>query len=129
MTATPTEGETRTFSRTFTAADVASFADLSGDRGSHHVEEEEPMVHGLLTATLPTKIGGDMDFVARTMSFEFRRPVYVGEEITCETTVESVTTRPERHEMVVSFSCTNESDAVVLAGDIDGVIFRESADD
>jgi 3-hydroxybutyryl-CoA dehydratase len=124
MTATPTEGDTRSFSRTFTTEDVAAFADLSGDRGSHHVEEENPIVHGLLTATLPTKIGGDMDFVARTMTFEFRRPVYVGEEITCETTVEEIDSRPERHEMVVSFSCTNESDDVVLAGDIDGVIFR-----
>jgi acyl dehydratase len=127
MTDTPTEGDTRTFSRTFTTENVAAFADLSGDRGNHHVEGETPMVHGLLTATLPTKIGGDMDFIARTMTFEFRQPVYVGEEITCETTVETVDSHPERHEMVVSFSCTNESDDVVLAGDIDGVIFRESA--
>ncbi len=125
MTTTPTEGETRTFSRTFTTEDVAAFADVSGDRGTHHVEGKTPMVHGLLTATLPTKIGGDMDFIARTMTFQFRRPVYVGEEITCETTVEEVVTGSERHEMVVSFSCENESDDIVLAGDIDGVIFRD----
>ncbi len=124
MTTTPTEGETRSFSRTFTNEDVAAFAELSGDRGTHHVEGETPMVHGLLTATLPTKIGGDMDFIAREMTFQFRRPVYVGEEITCETTVEAVSSGPERHEMVVSFACENESGEVVLAGDIDGVIFR-----
>ncbi|MGA9399599.1 FAS1-like dehydratase domain-containing protein [Haladaptatus sp.] len=124
MTTTPTEGETRSFLRTFTNEEVAAFADLSGDRGQHHVEGETPMVHGLLTATLPTKIGGDMDFIAREMTFQFRRPVYVGEEITCETTVEDIVSSPERHEMVVSFACVNEDDEVVLAGDINGVIFR-----
>jgi hypothetical protein len=31
------------------------------------------MAHGLLTATLPTKIAGDMNFIARQMTFEFHR--------------------------------------------------------
>ncbi len=41
------------------------------------------MAHGLLTATLPTKLGGDLNYIARTMEFEFLRPVYAGEELRC----------------------------------------------
>nr|WP_227354443.1 MaoC/PaaZ C-terminal domain-containing protein [Haladaptatus salinisoli] len=124
MADAPTEGETKRYSRTFTNEDVVRFADVSGDRGRHHVEGDSPMVHGLLTATLPTKLGGDMDYVARTMTFQFRGPVYVGEEITCEATVEAVTSREERHEMTVSFVCRNEEGSVVLDGETEGVIFR-----
>ncbi len=120
----PTEGETKSYSQTFTGEDVARFADISGDRGRHHVEGDSRMVHGLLTATLPTKLGGDMDYVARTMTFRFREPVYVGEEITCEATIEEVTSREERHEMAVSFVCRNEKSSVVLDGETEGVIFR-----
>ncbi|WP_458204847.1 hotdog domain-containing protein [Haladaptatus sp. NG-SE-30] len=124
MADVPTEGDTRTYSRTFTDEDVAQFADLSGDQGSHHVRGDSRMVHGLLTATLPTKVGGDIDFVARKMTFEFYEPVYVGEEITCETVVENVETRETRHELTVSFVCRNEEGSVVLDGDTVGVIFR-----
>ncbi|SIR16826.1 Acyl dehydratase [Haladaptatus litoreus] len=124
MAELPAEGETKSYSRTFTNEDVAQFADLSGDRGSHHEEGDNPMVHGLLTATLPTKIGGDMDYIAQSMSFEFHRPVYVGEEITCESTVESFESRETRHEMVASFVCRNEDGEVVLDGETEGVIFR-----
>ena len=45
------------------------------------------MVHGLLTATIPTKIGGDMNFIAREMKFQFYRPVFAGDTIGCEVTV------------------------------------------
>jgi len=45
------------------------------------------MVHGLLTATIPTKIGGDMNFIAREMKFQFYRPVFAGDTITCACTV------------------------------------------
>ena len=60
MTEIPSEGDVATYSRTFTTEDVEQFGELSGDRGSHH-ETDTPMVHGLLTATLPTKLGGDLD--------------------------------------------------------------------
>lgn len=122
----PEAGEVRTYSRTFTREDVEQFAELSNDRGYHHLVEQgggAVMVHGLLTATLPTKVGGDMDYVARSMSFEFPRPVYTGEAITCEVTVEDVTEAEGRTELSATYVCTNEDDEVVLRGDTDGVLF------
>ena len=45
------------------------------------------MVHGLLTATLPTKIGGDLNLIANEMIFRFHRPVFAGDTIRCEVTL------------------------------------------
>jgi acyl dehydratase len=57
----PAEGETVTARRTFEHGDVRQFADATGDRGDHHLEADEDgrlLVHGLLTASLATEIGG-----------------------------------------------------------------------
>ncbi|EJN59097.1 hotdog family protein [Halogranum rubrum] len=127
MSDVPTEGETRTYTRTFTERDVEQFADLSNDRGTHHEERDEAgrlVVHGLLTATLPTKVGGDLNVLARSMTFEFRRPVYTGEKIECVVTLDSVDPGEKRIEVGASMTCHNESDELVLTGEFDGVIFR-----
>ena len=65
----PAEGETVTFERTFDHADVERFVEVSEDEGTHHLEpdaEGRLLVHGLLTATLPTKVGGRYDVLAST---------------------------------------------------------------
>lgn len=69
------------FERLFTKKDVEIFTQVSRDEGDHHIEPDEEgrlIVQGLLTATLPTKVGGDYNVLARTMNFEFLRPVYTG---------------------------------------------------
>lgn len=123
----PTEGDVRTYVRTFTESDVRQFADLSNDRGAHHEEpdaEGRLVVHGLLTATLPTKIGGDLDVLARSMTFEFHRPVYTGQEIRCDVTIDRVEESPGRIDVGAALQCRNETDEVVLSGEFDGVIFQ-----
>ena len=82
------------------------------------------MVQGLLTATLPTKIGGDLDMVARRMEFEFVRPVYTGDTVTCGATVEDVREGADRAGATIDFACHN-GDEVVLEGQVDGVIFHD----
>lgn len=122
---TVTEGETSTYSRTFTNEEVQQFAALSKDQGYHHMVEDEDgtvVLHGLLTATMPTKLGGDLDYLARTMEFEFPSPAYTGVEITCESTIEEVTETDGRTEMVASFVCETETGDVVLRGQSEGVI-------
>jgi acyl dehydratase len=119
------EGETRTYTRTFTIEDVERFVDLSNDDGYHHLvgdADGRVVLHGLLTATMPTKLGGDIDFVARTMEFEFPRPAHTGVEITCETTYESVEERDGHTELEASFVCETEHGDVVLRGRSEGVV-------
>ena len=127
MTHEPKVGQRSEWSRTFTADDVQAFAELTGDRGAHHVTPDEKgrlMVHGLLTATLPTKLGGDMNFIAREMNFEFLRPVYAGEKILCVGLVEEVRAEPRRWCVSFTFEAENERGKVVLRGTSSGVIAR-----
>ena len=57
-------GDTISWERTFTETDIREFTRFSGDAGEHHLVPDEHgrlMAHRLLTATLPTKIGGDLN--------------------------------------------------------------------
>ena len=119
------EGEARSYSRTFTPEDVRAFADLSGDRGQHHLEPDSSgrlWVHGLLTATLPTKLGGDLNYLARTMSFEFLRPVFSGDTITCESRCTKAEEQPGRTYCEFAVRCTNQDGKEVLLATTSGVI-------
>jgi 3-hydroxybutyryl-CoA dehydratase len=126
-TVQPEEGDVHTFERTFTHEDVEQFGEVSGDRQALHTEPDEQgrlVVQGLLTATLPTKIGGDLGVLARTMEFEFLEPVYTGEAITCEVTTESVEERDERYDIASSVVCHRE-DGPVMRARFEGVIWKE----
>jgi acyl dehydratase len=128
MTA-PAEGTTRTFERAFTPEEVRQFADLSGDEQSRHLDPDDEgrlLVHGLLTATMPTKIGGDMRVLGRSMNFEFREPVYTGETVTCELTVEEVAERADRYDLSAAVTCENEEGETVMTGTVDGLVWKDA---
>jgi acyl dehydratase len=122
----PDTGETVTYERTFTRRDVERFVAVSNDRGSHHLEpdaEGRVLVHGLLTATLPTKVGGDYNVLATTMTFEFQRPVWTGDTIECAVTFDEVGGPDGRARVTATFECVRERDGeTVLAGGFEGVI-------
>jgi acyl dehydratase len=118
-------GQRATYTRTFTTTDVKAFADFSGDRGAHHMEADSRgriMVQGLLTATLPTKLGGDVNYIARHMVFDFAHPVFVGDTITCEGMVEKVEPAEGRLNVSLSFMCRNQDGKEVLRGTTEGII-------
>lgn len=119
-------GDKITFERTFTVNDVEIFTALSGDEGIHHLTPDEQgrlVIQGLLTATLPTKIGGDHNVLARTMHFEFLRPVFTGDTILCEVLIEKYEmTEKNRMAISTSFLCKNQHEKDVLKGTFSGVI-------
>jgi acyl dehydratase len=80
------------------------------------------MVQGLLTATLPTKIGGDVSFVAREMSFEFLRPVFTGDAILAELTVRETHREGERSWATFDVVCRNQDGKEVLRGGVRGFV-------
>lgn len=114
------------FRREFTKEDVIAFTEVSKDEGIHHKEPDELnrlVVQGLLTATLPTKVGGDHNVLARTMVFEFLRPVYTGDTILCEVTIEKYEKqREDRMAIETSFLCTNQNGKEVMTGSFTGII-------
>lgn len=118
-------GDKSAWERSFTEEDVQLFARLSGDQGEHHMKVDSRgriMVHGLLTATLPTKLGGDMNYIAGSMSFEFLRPVFVGDMIRCEAVVKRLELVAERMQMEIDFSCRNQLGKEVLRGQTSGIV-------
>ena len=128
----PAEGDEYTFERTFDHEDVREFGELSGDQQPIHTEPDELgrlTVQGLLTATLPTKIGGELRYLARSMTFEFVRPVYTGDRITCTVRLESVTERDGYYDVESAAVCTDDADEVVLRGEIDGIVPMDAPDE
>lgn len=120
-------GSRHVWSRKITDDEIRRFSELSGDKGSHHIERDAQgrlMAHGLLTATLPTKIGGDLDYMARTMHFEFLRPVYGGDELTCTGIAESVVEQSTRFKIEFLFEIVNQRGELVLKGNTTGQIRR-----
>ncbi|WP_095165760.1 MaoC family dehydratase [Pseudomonas sp. Irchel 3H3] len=85
------EGDTFEINRTFSKADIVQFEALSRDHNPVHSDAvyaeakgfDGIVAHGLLTATLITEIGGQLGWLASSMSLRFKRPVYIGDELTC----------------------------------------------
>jgi acyl dehydratase len=119
-------GTVVTHKRAFTPEDVRTFTTISGDAGDHHVETDDQgrlLVQGLLTATLPTKVGGDLNVLASRMEFDFRRPVYTGQQVVCEVEFTEVEQGPERVSVVAEFEAARTDDGtVVMAGLFEGII-------
>ncbi|MEY2194738.1 hotdog domain-containing protein [Neobacillus sp. BF23-41] len=119
-------GDIITFERTLTVRDVELFTEISGDEGIHHITPDEQgklVIQGLLTATLPTKVGGDANVLARTMNFEFLRPVFTGDTIICEVKIEKYEMQENnRTAIMASFLCKNQNEKEVLIGNFSGVI-------
>jgi 3-hydroxybutyryl-CoA dehydratase len=129
MYATMKVGDIISWERTFTADDIRLFNHVSGDQGVHHVTPDEQgrlMVHGLLTATVPTKIGGDMNFIAREMKFQFHRPVFAGDTVRCEATIVEFEPADQYVTVRTEFVCRNQHGKEVMTGYALGVIRRNA---
>jgi 3-hydroxybutyryl-CoA dehydratase len=118
-------GDVIIWERTFSEEDVRLFAIVSGDQGIHHMQPDEQgrlLVHGLLTATLPTKLGGDLNYIARQMVFDFLRPVFTGDTIRCEVTITHFEKVDRHTNMAAKWVCYNQKDKEVLTGTTHGII-------
>lgn len=118
-------GDVISWERTFTEEDIRLFGRVSGDEGTHHMRPDDKgrlMVHGLLTATLPTKVGGDINFIARDMHFHFHRPVYAGDTITCEVTIVELEEAAEFYHLKSSWNCRNQHGKEVMTGESTGIV-------
>ena len=118
-------GDVISWERTFSEDDIRLFNEVSGDQGVHHVTPDEQgrlRVHGLLTATVPTKIGGDMNFIAQEMRFQFQRPVFAGDTVNCVVTVVEFEPKEQYTSVRTNFVCTNQHGKEVMSGHAQGVI-------
>ena len=125
MKTRPKQGDVLGWERTFTVEDVRAFARVTGDDGRHHREPDAQgrlAVQGLLTASLPTKLGGDLDYWAREMTFEFLRPVFTGDTVRCTLTIGEVVEEPGKLRVNCEVVCVNQHGKEVLRARTRGVI-------
>ncbi|WP_437569945.1 hotdog domain-containing protein [Sorangium sp. So ce542] len=123
-------GDVSAVERRFTDEDVVEFQRVSGDAGRHHAQPDAQgrrVVHGLLTATLPTRLGGEIDFLAREMQFEFLRPVFTGDTIRCEATITEVAREPGRVRLAMRGGCWNQDGKEVMRFQARGVVLDGGA--
>jgi len=84
--------------RTFYETEVAAFSDISGDFNPVHFDDRFArargfsgrICHGLLVGGLLTEIGGQIGWLATRMDFQFKKPVYFGDTVTCDLVIARV---------------------------------------
>jgi 3-hydroxybutyryl-CoA dehydratase len=123
-------GQVLVHERCFTDEDVVAFQRISGDGGRHHAQPDATgrrIVHGLLTASIATKIGGDLDYWAREMIFEFRRPVFTGDTIRCTLTIVELVPESGRVGLTMVGACHDQHGKEVLRISTRGVVLDDAS--
>ena len=124
-------GQSAERTRTVTTADIAAFADVSGDHNPVHLDDtfaastpfRGVIAHGMLSgAFISALIAGELPgqgSIYLSQSLSFRRPVRPGDEVV--TRVEITAIDPEKGRVTLATTCTVagkmvvEGEAVVLA--------------
>lgn len=120
-------GDRFTVVRCFSLDDIQQFAQISRDYNPVHCDAhyaqlrgfKAPIAHGLLTASLITEIGGQIGWLATGMNFEFKRPVYPEEQITCHWLIVDI---DERGHAKAEVRVLNEEGVTVLLAMTTGML-------
>ena len=121
------EGDSASFSKTITEADVVLYAGISGDTNPLHLDAEyaattrfgKRIAHGMLTTGLiSTVIGTKLPgpgaiYVAQTL--RFTAPVYIGDTITATATLTAYDRG--KGKMTLETVCRNQEGVDVLSGE------------
>ncbi len=120
-------GDTFTVSRTFEEQDVLDFAKMTRDYNPVHFNEgfvktknlRGKICHGLLVGSLVTEIGGHIGWFASKLDFRFRKPVYIGDSVTCALTISCIAGKGLAEAKAV---CRNQEGEIVLEAFLKGYI-------
>ena len=89
------EGQAFIYSRTFTREETELFGEISRDYNPVHYDLRWSaakgfhglICHGLLVGSMICEFGGQVGWLATGMRFNFLKPVYFGDAITCRITM------------------------------------------
>lgn len=118
-------GDRFKISRTFTEADVNRFAEITRDHNPVHFDERFAaakgfnglVCHGLLVAGMISEIGGQIGWLASEMQFAYKKPVYLGDTITCDFEITEV---DENGRATAAAEYKNQAGIVVIEGVLKG---------
>ncbi len=116
-------GQTASFGKTITEADIVLFAAVTGDTNPMHLNAEyaagsifkERIAHGMLAAGLITKVLGTQlpgpGTIYMSQTLRFRAPVRIGQTVTA--TVEVTALHPDKHRATLRTVCTVAGEPVL----------------
>ena len=120
-------GDSASMTKTFTDADVRTFAEISGDKNPIHLDDDyaaetrfgKRLVHGILTsgmisALLGMELPGPGSIYMQQM-LKFRAPVFIGDTITATVTVTKV--REDKPIVTLETICENQDGVTVIDGE------------
>ena len=119
-------GDTATFNKTITEADILLFAGVSGDTYPLHVDAEyaktsrfgQRIAHGMLSASLLSTVNalmlGTSDGIYVEQSLHFRRPVFIGDTLTA--TAELTAIDPLKRRLTCATTILNQHGKLVIDG-------------
>jgi len=131
-------GETSSFGKTITAADIETFAELSGDRNPLHVDEsyaattrfKTRVSHGLLVASPISTLAGEYIPGVRCLLLEvssrFLLPVFPGDQLSYLATISQIS--PATKVLKVRVDVTNQKGNAVLRGSYTAQLLPEIDD-
>ena len=109
-------GQTASFAKTITEADILLFAAVSGDTNPVHIDAEaaaasmfkQRIAHGMLSASLISTVLGTRlpgpGTIYLAQNLKFRAPVTIGQTVTA--TVEVTALDPGKRRATLSTTCT-----------------------
>ena len=120
-------GDTFSISRTFSEKDVIRFAEVTRDYNPIHFDDrfaavkrfESRICHGLLAASLLTEIGGQIGWLASSMHFQYKKPVYFQDTITCHFTITQIDERGQARADVIY---KNQNGVTVIEAYLTGIL-------
>lgn len=133
------QGDQVSLTHAFTEADVIDFARLSGDTNPAHLDEayaattmfKTRIVHGILVSSLFSALLGTqmpgLGTIYTGQTLQFRRPVYLNDQITATLTVKEVLL--EKNRVIFDCQAVNQAGEVVLLGEATVMPPKESKKD
>ena len=121
-----TVGQRASFTKTVTEADIALFVAITGDTNPLHVDDtfarrtffRGRIAHGLLSGSLVSTVIGTLlpatGAIYRSQSFEFLRPVRIGDTLTASVEVTAVDPAAER--LALDTWIDNQNGETVIRG-------------
>ena len=120
-------GDTFTVSRTFDEQDVQRFSQMTKSFNPAYSDEKfvkaknlkGKICPGLLVGSLVTEIGGQMGWIASKLDLRFRKPVYIGDTVSCALTISCMAGKGLTEAKAV---CRNQEGEIVLEAFLKGYI-------
>jgi 3-hydroxybutyryl-CoA dehydratase len=120
-------GQTATYSKTFTEADVEAFAAISGDRNPIHLNDSyaartrfgRRIGHGMLTASLISTVIGmylpGPGAIYLSQEIKFLKPVFIDDTVTATASI--IAFNEEKRVLTLKTECVNQKGETVLTGE------------